>query len=145
MWLTQGTALCYTTRLFGETISSSWEDRPMSGLTPLGKFLRKLRIDRGELLRDMSSKLGVAMSFLSAVENGKKSMPSEWAARLTELYAFSKEQKAELDTAVAASEKGVDVKFEGLPEESKRLSVAFARKIKHLTADEQKILQGVLF
>ena len=41
-------------------------------LTSLGKFLRKLRIDRGELLRTMSNKLGISMSFLSSVENGKK-------------------------------------------------------------------------
>lgn len=41
--------------------------------TSLGKFLRKLRIDRGKLLRTMSNKLGISMSFLSSVENGKKS------------------------------------------------------------------------
>ena len=38
-------------------------------LTSLGKFLRKLRIDRGEILKDMADKLGVTVSFLSAVEN----------------------------------------------------------------------------
>ena len=41
-------------------------------LTALGKFLRKLRIDNGEILKDMADKLGVTASFLSAVENGKK-------------------------------------------------------------------------
>lgn len=117
----------------------------MSGLTQLGKFLRKLRIDRGELLRDMSRKLGVAMSFLSSVENGKKSMPSEWVSRIAELYNLTSEQRLELDTAVAASENSIAVKFEGLSEGSKKLSVAFARKIRNLSADEQQILQQVLF
>ena len=41
-------------------------------LTSLGKFLRKLRIDNNELLKDMAQKLNVSVSFLSAVENGKK-------------------------------------------------------------------------
>ena len=45
-------------------------------LTMLGKFLRKLRIDRNELLKDMAGKLDVTVSFLSSVENGKKKMPS---------------------------------------------------------------------
>ena len=45
-------------------------------LTALGRFLRKIRIDRNELLKDMADKLEVSASFLSAVENGKKSMPS---------------------------------------------------------------------
>ena len=41
-------------------------------ITSLGRFLRKLRIDQGEILKDMADKLGVSVSFLSAVENGKK-------------------------------------------------------------------------
>lgn len=85
------------------------------------------------------------MSFLSSVENGKKSMPSEWIARIAELYELSDGQKAELDTAVAESEKGIGVKFDGLSPVQRRMSVAFARKIKTLDNNEQKLLQQVLF
>lgn len=88
-------------------------------LTQLGKFLRKLRIDRGELLRDMAAKLNLAMSFLSSVENGKKSMPPEWVSKIPELYNFTNPQKSDFDVAVAESEKGIGVKFAGLPEENK--------------------------
>ena len=41
-------------------------------LTSIGRFLRKLRIDHGEILKDMADALGVSSAFLSAVENGKK-------------------------------------------------------------------------
>ena len=51
-------------------------------LTSLGKFLRKLRIDIGETLRDMADKLSVSSAFLSAVENGKKKMPESWFAKI---------------------------------------------------------------
>ena len=44
-------------------------------LTSIGRFLRKLRIDQGEILKDMAEKLGVTVSFLSSVENGKKKCP----------------------------------------------------------------------
>ena len=37
-------------------------------LTELGKILRKIRIDRQELLRDMAGTLGVSVAYLSAVE-----------------------------------------------------------------------------
>jgi len=114
------------------------------GLTQLGKFLRKLRIDRGEFLRDMAAKLGVAMSFLSSVENGKKSMPSDWVAKIPELYNLNDAQKAEFDVAVAESEKGIGVKFLGLSEENKKLSVAFARKIQSLSHRDQMLLQEIL-
>ena len=118
----------------------------MSGeLTQLGKFLRKLRIDRGELLRTMAEKLGISMSFLSSVENGKKNMPTEWITKIPDLYQFNNTQKSEFDQAVAESEKGIGLKFEGLSEENKRISVAFARKIKTLSPEAQKAIQDLLF
>ena len=117
----------------------------MAELTQLGKFLRKLRIDRGELLRDMAKKLDVALSFLSSVENGKKKMPTEWVVKISDIYTLSEEQRKNLDSAVAESEKGVDIKFEGLSADERKLSAAFARKIQSLKPDERKLLQQVLF
>lgn len=117
----------------------------MTTLTDLGRFLRKLRIDRGELLRDMAAKLGVAISFLSSVENGKKNMPSEWGAKIASLYKLSIEQKHEFDLAVAESEKGVGVKFDGLSLQSRRISAAFARKVKTFTPSEREKLEQILF
>ena len=38
----------------------------------LGKFLRKLRIDHDEYLKDMAQKLNISISYLSAIENGVK-------------------------------------------------------------------------
>ena len=40
--------------------------------TALGKFLRKLRVDRDERLYDMAENVGVSSAFLSGVENGHK-------------------------------------------------------------------------
>lgn len=123
-----------------------YEDKTMAGeLTSLGKFLRKLRIDHGELLRTMSDKLGISMSFLSSVENGKKSMPSDWIVKIPELYNLDDTKKREFDTAVAESEKGIGVKFEGLSEENKKISVAFARKIQNLSPEARDAIQQYLF
>jgi transcriptional regulator with XRE-family HTH domain len=55
-------------------------------LTPFGRFLRKLRIDRGEIMKDMADKLQVTASFLSAVEVGKKAAPDSWVPSLGRLY-----------------------------------------------------------
>lgn len=55
-------------------------------LTPFGRFLRKLRIDRGEIMKDMAEKLQVTASFLSAVEVGKKAAPDAWATTIARLY-----------------------------------------------------------
>ncbi|MDO4594477.1 MAG: helix-turn-helix transcriptional regulator [Tissierellia bacterium] len=55
-------------------------------LTELGIYLRKLRLDNHEIMKDMAKKLEVSTSFLSAVENGKKKMPESWIDRLVDLY-----------------------------------------------------------
>ena len=41
-------------------------------VTKLGIALRKIRLDRQELLKNMADKLKVSSAFLSAVETGKK-------------------------------------------------------------------------
>ena len=43
--------------------------------TALGKFLRKLRVDRDERLYDMAENVGVSSAFLSGVENAIRRLP----------------------------------------------------------------------
>ncbi len=65
-------------------------------LTELGKFLRKLRIDNGELLKDMAIKLNVTPSFLSMVETGRRGVPKKWEKKIEKSYSLSLKQKEEL-------------------------------------------------
>jgi HTH-type transcriptional regulator, competence development regulator len=55
-------------------------------LTPLGRQIRQLRIDKGVRLKDMAEEFGVKSSFLSAVENGRKSLPKEWLDKLHDYF-----------------------------------------------------------
>lgn len=43
-----------------------------ANITPLGKHIRKHRIDTMQSLRDMASTLGVSPAYLSSIETGKK-------------------------------------------------------------------------
>ena len=106
-------------------------------ITELGKFLRKLRIDNGEILKDMSEKLGVTVSFLSAVENGKKKMPSAWNKIICNLYSLNAEQSAFFSNAIANSEETIDIKLNEIPTQNRGLVVSFARKFSDF--DERQI------
>lgn len=97
-------------------------------LTMLGKFLRKLRIDRGELLKDMAGKLDVTVSFLSAVENGKKKMPPAWNKKICELYDLGDDQIKEFTHAIADSEERVEMYLKGTTDKKRYVAVSFARK-----------------
>lgn len=73
-------------------------------VTDFGKFCRKLRIDNDEFLKDMAGKIGVTSSYLSAVEQGKRKMPSEWAKKITGAYALTDSQQRELFTLTTLDE-----------------------------------------
>lgn len=54
--------------------------------TELGKFMRKIRIDKDERLFDMAKRLGVSSAFISAIELGKKSPPEGFEEKITSAY-----------------------------------------------------------
>ena len=57
-------------------------------LTQFGKELRHIRLDRDEKLKDMAEKLGVTVSYLSAVENGKRNIPDNWIEMIASEYCY---------------------------------------------------------
>jgi len=97
-------------------------------LTSLGKFLRKIRIDNNEYLKDMADKLDVTVSFLSAVENGKKKMPSSWNGKICSLYDLDEEQTNEFTKAIAESEEKIELNLKNVDIKNQCLAISFARK-----------------
>ena len=106
-------------------------------LTEFGKFTRKLRIDKNELLIDMSKNLNVTSSFLSAVEVGKRNVPSKWMDILAEKYSLNEQQILELRTAIANSITQVKINLQNKDEQEKNLVLAFARKLDTLDTEEK--------
>lgn len=114
-------------------------------LTSLGKFLRKLRIDHGEILKDMADKLQVTASFLSAVENGKKQMPSEWNAQICELYSLTDLQKSDFTTAVAETSKAIEMKLVEANLDRRELAVSFARSFSSLDDEQAEAIRNIIW
>lgn len=116
-------------------------------ITSVGKFLRKLRIDNGEILADMAVKLDVTVSFLSAVENGKKKLPSSWYSEICQLYHLNEAQEELFAQAIGEAEKVYDINFDGVEAPNRELAVSFARKFAQLDEEQleaiRKILRGV--
>lgn len=113
-------------------------------LTSLGKFLRKLRIDNGEILKDMAEKLNVTVSFLSAVENGKKRMPPTWNTRICSLYALDNQQQSELSAAIAETEDALEMDFHGVASGNRELAVSFARKFAMFDENQLASIKKIL-
>lgn len=58
----------------------------------LGKALRVYRITHGLVLKDMAEHLGYSSAFLSAVETGRKKIPSDFFQRLELVYGLTEEK-----------------------------------------------------
>ena len=116
-------------------------------VTELGKFFRKIRIDCGEILKNMADKLEVTSSFLSAVENGKKKMPSNWYNKIIDLYELNDDQVDSFNEAIAKTEESVEISLKKVPEFNKEIAISFARKFQDFDTSDieqiQKILKGV--
>ncbi len=102
-------------------------------LTPFGRFLRKLRIDQGELMKDMADRLGVTASYLSAVEMGKKAVPDAWLPQLLAKYGLP--DSAQLRDLANESKPEYRVSIPVGSDDLKRKTVAvFAREVGSMDA-----------
>ena len=113
-------------------------------ITSVGRFLRKLRIDNGEILRDMADKLKVSSAFLSAVENGKKKVPEAWIPKLEEFYSLTSEQMEELRVAIVESSDTVEINIHNASIPNRQLAVSFARQFDTLDEETAKKLFDIL-
>lgn len=113
-------------------------------LNSFGKFCRKLRIDKGELLKDMATKLEVTSSYLSAVENGKRNVPRKWIDRISNMYSLDEFQIEELKRSFDESKKVVQLNFDGFSSEEKNDLLALAREFKGLDEGEREEIKDIL-
>lgn len=105
-------------------------------ITEYGKFLRKLRIDQGQILKTMAEKLGVSSAFLSAVENGKKKIPKTWEEKLVKEYKLDEEQLAELRRSQQDSQQLIEINLEMLTHAQKDTAFAFARSLERFDTQD---------
>ena len=113
-------------------------------VTCVGKFLRMLRISKGEILKNMADRLGVSSAFLSAVENGKKKFPVSWHEKITKYYNLSPQQIDELKQAVLESSDIIELNLQGLSAQNRQLAVSFARQFGSLDEETNKKIYNIL-
>ncbi len=113
-------------------------------LTPFGKLVRKLRIDRGLRLKDMADSLGLSSAFLSAVETGSKPVPASMVDHVCRYFALDPQQQGDLRKAVDASQVEARIRMDGLEDQSRELVAAFARRIGDLDPGQRERILDVL-
>lgn len=110
--------------------------------TKFGEFMRILRVKNHEVMGDVAKLLGVSTPFLSAVENGKKNVPTEWFAIITEHYDLTDEGQAVLKEAIENSKTQIKLNLSCSSSYQRDAALQFARSFGEIDENTaQKILE----
>ena len=105
-------------------------------LSSLGKYLRTLRIQRNELLKDMAEKLTLAPAYLSSIENGKRTPTKKLIDTIIRVYELDEKEKENIEEAYMLSVEEMHIDMKDANDEQISLGVAFARKFNNLSEDQ---------
>jgi len=97
-------------------------------ITPFGQELRKIRLDRNLLLKNMADKLGFTSSYLSAIENGKKKIPADFIQTLAKVFDLSVEEVEKLKLTELETQDIIEFDTNKMEDFQKDFVVSFARK-----------------
>ncbi len=99
-------------------------------MTPFGKRLRELRIERGLSAKDMAAGLGVSPAYLSALEHGKRGKPNKrFVHRVCQYLGIIWDEAEALQKLAELSHPRVVVETAGLTPEATELANRLAARI----------------
>ena len=104
--------------------------------TTFGKELRKIRIDKDETIHAMAKKLGISISYLSAIEAGSRKIPSDMVDKIIEKYHLNKERSDILRQAEAESSIEIEIDLSTVTAEQRKLVFALSRKLNDMSDEE---------
>lgn len=94
-------------------------------LSNLAKFLRKIRIDNSEVMKDMAKRLGMSSAYLSTIESGIKPVPNDFYDMVKIAYNLNGQQKNELLNYIAELNKRLSISLEPYINEVEKLQTLF--------------------
>jgi len=116
----------------------------MNMLTDFGKALRKLRIDRYELLKHMADKLQMSASYLSSIETGKRPIPDTMPDQIVNLYQLQGIEKQDVVSAYESTITKATLDLQNVEGESRQLALSFARNFTDLSPHDIDALRAIL-
>lgn len=115
----------------------------MAKLTPFGREIRKLRLDKGINLSQMAETIGSTPSVVSGIEVGRRPIPKNYISKVTK--ALNTNQAEERRLLQAANQSPTVVNINDIKSnQGKALVGALARKVDQLTTEQQEEINRIL-
>ena len=112
--------------------------------TKFGEFTRIQRVKHHEVMGDLAKVLGVSVSFLSSVENGKKNVPDSWLNILTSHYNLNADETAELKQVIDESKLQMKINLQDASSIQRTMAVQFARTFNDVDEETAKRIIKIL-
>lgn len=110
-------------------------------MTPFGAKLRHLRQERGVTLKEMAAALAVSPAYLSALEHGKRGVPTWFMVhRIIAYFNVIWDEAEELQRLAEVSDPRIVVDTAGLEPEATELANLLAQRIRGLSKTSLKDL-----
>ncbi len=114
-------------------------------MTPLGQKLRQLRAERGIALKDMATALNVSPAYLSALEHGRRGVPTWFLLqRMIAYFNIIWDEAEELQRLAELSHPKITIDTSGLDPAATELANRLARDIGALGPDDLDALKAEL-
>ena len=116
-------------------------------ISEYGEFLKHLRIDKREMLRNMAEKLELKSSYLSAIESGNRDIPPDLTDKICAEYGLDEKQRKELKEAeLNTDRKLVQIDMEKINANrlAKEVVLNFAGKAANLTDKQLSEIKAIL-
>ncbi len=110
-------------------------------MTPFGAKIRELRKKRGITQKEMADALAVSSAYLSALEHGKRGLPTWFMVqRIITFFNVIWDEAEELQRLAEVSDPKISIDTSGLMPEATELSNMLANKIGGLSQDSLRHL-----
>ncbi len=114
-------------------------------MTPFGARLRALRSAQGMTLKELARKLELSAAYISALEHGKRGVPSSGLVhQVCDVFGLIWDEAEELSALARLSHPRVTVDTAGLTPEQTALANRLAQTIKRLPPETVAALHAVL-
>ena len=114
-------------------------------MTPFGERVRRLRRERGLLLKDMAAHLGVSSAYLSALERGERGKPTFTLIQgVIQYFNIIWDEADELARLADLSEPRVKIETGSTTPRKTLFANRLAREIVQLTDEEVEDLLAIL-
>lgn len=113
-------------------------------LSEIGQVLRKMRIDRQELLKEMAEKLEVSSAYLSSIETGRRKIPNGFIDKIENRYSLTETEKCDLERASISDKEEVRISVRNSTKQQKDLVLSFAKALDGLTdQDVERLMKAI--